>query len=78
MWLEEIPVEQDSGLAGTRLGAADLRARAGVAILAVRRADGRMIVNPTADIILSPGDTLIALGKRSDLERVDEKPRQHR
>ena len=42
------------------------------------RADGRMIVNPSADIILSPGDTLIALGKRSDLDRVDEKSRQDR
>jgi voltage-gated potassium channel len=78
MWLEEIAVEQDSVLAGEQLGAADLRARAGVAILAVRHADGRMIVNPNADLILSPGDTLIALGKRSDLDRVDEKSRQDR
>ena len=38
--------------------------------LAVRRADGQMLVNPHSDDVLNAGDTLIALGARSDLDEL--------
>ena len=77
MWMEEIAVTPDSELASVQIGASDLRETAGVTILAVRHADGQIIVNPGADIVLEAGDTLIALGKRSGLDRMDQslKPR---
>ncbi|MFL5802666.1 MAG: potassium channel family protein [Roseiflexaceae bacterium] len=71
MWLEEIVVEPDTALDGTQIGTANLRESASVTILAVRRADGRMLINPGADEVLHAGDTLIVLGRRSDLDRID-------
>ena len=44
--------------------------QAGITILAVRRADGQMVVNPTGEVVLNADDTLIALGTRADLERM--------
>jgi voltage-gated potassium channel len=71
MWLEEIAIRPDSALDGAQIGAVDLRESAGVTILAVRRANGQMVVNPGASITLYAGDTLIALGKRSDLDQIE-------
>jgi voltage-gated potassium channel len=73
MWLEEIVIGADSPFDGMRLGAIELRERAGITILAMRRASGQMVVNPGADATLHAGDTLIALGKRSDFERMHGK-----
>jgi K+/H+ antiporter YhaU regulatory subunit KhtT len=36
----------------------------------VRHADGKMLVNPKSDLVLRAGDTLIALGRHDDLERL--------
>jgi voltage-gated potassium channel len=81
MWLEEIKVGPHSGLAETPLGEAQLRETAGITILAVRQHDGHMIVNPPPDVVLRVGDTLIALGARTDLDRMEQdahKPRDRR
>ncbi len=72
LWLEEIIVKPGSALDGARIGAADLRENAGVTILAVRHADGKMLVHPGADVALRAGDTLIALGNHVDLERLEQ------
>jgi voltage-gated potassium channel len=71
IWLEEVEVRADSSLAGAQIGATRLREHASITILAVRRADGQMIVNPATDVVLCAGDTLIALGTRADLARFD-------
>jgi voltage-gated potassium channel len=71
MWLEEVKIGSNSVLAGVPLGEAHLRDTVGITVLAVRRADGQMLVNPPGDVVLCPGDTLIALGARSDLERAE-------
>jgi voltage-gated potassium channel len=72
LWLEDITIRPGSPLDGAQIGAADLRETAGVTILAVRRTDGKMLVNPAADVTLCAGDTLIALGKHADLERFEQ------
>jgi voltage-gated potassium channel len=72
MWLEEITVRADSALAETPIGGAQLHETAGITVLAVRRADGKMTVNPGADFVLHAGDTLIALGSRADLEHAEQ------
>jgi voltage-gated potassium channel len=71
MWLEEINIGPSSALAGVQLGEAQLRDTVGITVLAVRRADGHMLVNPHSDVVLNIGDTLIALGARADLERAE-------
>lgn len=72
MWLEEIRVGPESSLAETPMHETQLREKAGITVLAVRRADGGMIINPRADVVLHIGDTLIVLGARADLDRVGE------
>jgi voltage-gated potassium channel len=75
MWLEEIVVKPGTALDGTPIGAADLRESAGVAVLAVRHADGHMLINPGADEVLHAGDTLIMLGRRAELDRIEDSHR---
>ena len=70
MWLEEITVDARSWLNGMSLGQAQLRQTTGITVLAVRRANGQMLVNPRDETQLGIGDTLIVLGARQDVERV--------
>jgi K+/H+ antiporter YhaU regulatory subunit KhtT len=72
MWLEEVSIGPNSALSGVQLGEAQLRDSIGITVLAVRRADGQMLVNPHGDVVLHTGDTLIALGARSDLDRAEQ------
>lgn len=67
MWLEELTVRADSWLNGMSLGDAQLRQTTSITVLAVRRSDGHMLVNPKDDTKLQPGDTLIVLGARADV-----------
>ncbi|KPV50679.1 hypothetical protein SE17_25495 [Kouleothrix aurantiaca] len=71
IWLEEMAIRADSWLNGMTLGDAQLRQTTGITVLAVRRADGQMIVSPKDDTLLRVGDTVIVLGARSDLEKAD-------
>lgn len=71
MWLEEIMIRPGTALDGAQIGGVDLHETAGVTILAVRCANGKMLVSPHPDTMLHAGDTLIVLGKRSDLDRMD-------
>jgi voltage-gated potassium channel len=72
MWLEEVYIGPNSALLGVQLDQAELRNTVGITVLAVRCADGRMLVNPPGDVVLNTGDMLIALGTRSDLERAEQ------
>jgi len=71
MWLEEINVGADSWLNGMSIGDAQLRQTTGIIVLALRRADGQIQVNPKESALLREGDTLIVLGSREDVERID-------
>jgi voltage-gated potassium channel len=71
LWLEDITIEPGSPLDGAQLDAANLRESASVTILAVRRADGKVMAHPGAGLTLCAGDTLIAMGRQVDIERFE-------
>src|SRR6266511_5214563 len=71
MWLEEIKVGSDSWLNGMSIGDAQLRQTTGIIVLAVRRADGQIQVNPKDAALLYEGDTLIVLGSRADVDQIE-------
>jgi hypothetical protein len=48
-----------------------VRAELGIIIVAIKRADGQMTFNPAPDVTMQGGDTLIALGHRQQLERLE-------
>jgi voltage-gated potassium channel len=53
------------------LGALQLRRELGVIVLAIRKADGRMVFNPAADAILENGDYLVVMGEPADLQKLE-------
>lgn len=69
--MQEFDVPDGSALAGQTLREADLRQRAGVLILALRRVDGTFSTNPDPDIVLEPHQVLIAVGTDTDFDRLD-------
>jgi voltage-gated potassium channel len=69
--MQEYDIPDGSPLAGTTLRDADLRKRAGVLVLALRRVDGSFTTNPDPDIVIEPHQVLIAVGTDQDLARLD-------
>jgi voltage-gated potassium channel len=65
--LEEVLVNPKTKAVGKTLSDAGLLNPAGAKLLAVRRRDGSLHVNPNADLRLEEGDLVIALGSESQL-----------
>jgi voltage-gated potassium channel len=66
--LEEILVSEGSGLASSSLGEVCSRSQ-DVVVLAVKKAQGDLLVSPRQDEVLAPGDLVIALGRADALSR---------
>jgi voltage-gated potassium channel len=66
--LEEFAVPAGSPLAHTTLGEAHVRARTGCLVLALRQPDGSFLSNPSPELSLEPGVTLIVIGTEAQLE----------
>lgn len=67
----KVTVGEGSSLAGTTIGAAQIRETHGVAILAIRRQAERILA-PRGSTDLQAGDTLITVGKRDQLAAFEE------
>ena len=65
--LEELLVNPQTNAAGKSLSDAGLLDPAGAKLLAVRRRDGSLHVNPEGNLLLEEGDLLIALGSEQQL-----------
>ena len=64
---EEARIEAGSALAGLSLRESPVRHEMDLILVAVRRRDGEMLFNPSAETVLQEGDTLIALGHGENL-----------
>ncbi|MGH7169818.1 MAG: TrkA C-terminal domain-containing protein, partial [Gemmataceae bacterium] len=69
--IEQTQIHRGSKLAGVTLHASRLRQELGVIVVAIKQANGRLVSNPPGDAVMTPGDTLIALGPRQGLDRVE-------
>jgi voltage-gated potassium channel len=65
--LAEVHLERDSAVAGRTVREAQIRDRTGALILAVRGGDGGFLTNPSPDVHLEAGQTLIAIGTQEQL-----------
>jgi voltage-gated potassium channel len=74
--LEETMLQPGCRLAGQSLRASRLRQDLGVIVVAIKKANGHLLSNPTGDAIMEPGDTLVALGKPDNLARVEQMARK--
>ena len=69
--IEQTQIAPSSALAGVNLSNSRLRHDFGLIIVAIKKKHGAMIYTPPADTVLEVGDTLIALGRRTQLDQLD-------
>ncbi len=65
--LEEITVKDASGFKGKPLGESGIRRELGLIVVAIKKAAGDMIFNPSAETLIEKGDCLIVLGEKKHL-----------
>ena len=66
--LEWLKLEDDSPLVGATLQGSEIRARTGVNVIAVLREEGS-ILSPPPDLQIEPGDTLVVMGHRDQVDQ---------
>jgi voltage-gated potassium channel len=75
LWLEELKVEVDSDLHGKTVAEVEVRRRTGANVLALVRHDGTrnsVVSNPPATMRIEPGDVVIALGTKDQLQALEK------
>ncbi|MDQ7786130.1 MAG: NAD-binding protein [Thermodesulfovibrionales bacterium] len=65
--MEEITIQQGSGLAGQSLDQCGIGRELGIIIVAIKQVNGGMKFNPTFRTMIEAGDTLIAVGETTKL-----------
>ena len=71
LWIEEVTIAENSPVVGQRLGV-ELPRNTGLPnVVAIRgTTDRRLVTNPSPDLRLAAGDTLIVVGSRAQLQQV--------
>ncbi|GAB4390602.1 MAG: potassium channel protein [Thermodesulfovibrionales bacterium] len=69
--MEEIQVSEGSRIAGRTIEECGIGRELGVIVVAVRKPDGFMKVNPTYRTVISATDTLVVIGEASKLEKLE-------
>lgn len=70
--LDELVIPVGSPLVGTSIGTIEVQGKGNFIIVALRRADGTSVLNPSREVFLKDGDTLIVMGHRGDIPRFAE------
>ncbi|MEM7130713.1 MAG: potassium channel protein [Chloroflexota bacterium] len=70
LWLEEMMVEENSGLLGQTIAELDLRRRTGVTLLAILRSQS--VITPSTKTHLQVRDQLILIGTRQQLDKLEQ------
>ena len=71
--MDDVPIRGDSPLAGQSLRDADIGRRTGVIVIAIKRRDGHVEFPPSGDHPFEPGDSIVLLGRRTNLDQFREK-----
>ncbi len=70
--IEEFRVDGSSRLAGATVGSSYVHRDFGAMILAIKRADGEPVFNPTAEELIRAGDYLIVMGEGARLNQLEK------
>jgi voltage-gated potassium channel len=68
--IEEVQIAPQSRLAGVTILESRLRQELGVIVVAIKRATGEMVFNPPSDARMEPGDILITMGHREQVDKL--------
>ncbi len=69
--IEQVCVGPSSQMASKTIGEMQIGRQLGVIVMAIRKADGRMIFNPQADTAIAGGDYLIVMGRQQNLRSLE-------
>ena len=75
--LAEMEIEEEDWIAGKTLSESQLR-QEGIVVLGIRRRDGAYLGAPRARTRVHPGDLIIAYGRVSAIEELDQRRRDRR
>ena len=67
--MDDIPIRPGSPLGGLTLRDADVGRRTGLIVIALKRSDGRVQFPPPGDEPLAAGDSVVVLGRRTNLDQ---------
>ena len=70
--MEELPISASSELAGKNIIESQLRPLYNLIVIAIQKPDGGMVFNPGPREVIQAGDTLLAVGSKTDLARFQE------
>jgi len=70
--MEEMPVHPSSKLVDLALQDSGIRQDFNLIIVAIRRPGGDMLFNPSSQTRLQGGDTVVAIGEKQNLERIEK------
>lgn len=73
IYVEEFPVSAASRLVGCKLIDSGIRKDLDLIIITIKKADGDMSFNPSADTVIEAGDTLIAVGASRNLLKLSKR-----
>jgi voltage-gated potassium channel len=69
--IEQIEINRGSPFLNHALRDTGIRSDLDVIIIAIKRADGEMIFNPSADTVIQEHDALVAMGSHASVERLE-------
>ena len=69
---DEVVVDDGNTLIGKTVGEAEAHRTHGLLVLAVKRANGEMVFNPSSEFVFAQGDTLIVVGEPDDIDRFEK------
>lgn len=70
--VEEILAKEGSKLIGKPLASYLSRKKTGAVVLAIKKESGESLINPTAEVIIERGDSLILMGTKEQLNRIGQ------
>jgi voltage-gated potassium channel len=70
--IEQVRVSASSQFVDATIAGMQIHAEMGVIVLAIRKADGKMVFNPAADTRISVGDHLIVMGQEEGLQKLEQ------
>lgn len=69
--IEEITLEKHSSLLGKNLSQSNIKAATdGAMVIGIKKSDGRMVVNPSGNVLLEGGSVLYVLGNSAQIENL--------
>ena len=69
--IDEIKINANSPLIGKTLASSEIKSNYDVLIAAIKNKEGKIIINPDANMTISEGDTLIAFGQSDNITKLE-------